>query len=115
LSVPFQLTPPHIALVSLEVGFTVAAFTVVASTVVYDREWQWASVLLRSVLPRWVPPPRVLITGQVTTALPPRSVVHTATIITPPTTAAYRRRNGFNAADIERAEANAAALFEQSE
>jgi hypothetical protein len=52
LSVPFQLTPPHIALVSLEVGFTVAAFTVVASTVVYDREWQWASVLLRSVLPR---------------------------------------------------------------
>ena len=34
------------------VGFTVAAFTVGASTVVYDREWRWASVLLRSVLPR---------------------------------------------------------------
>ena len=45
---------------SIAVGFTVAAFTVVASTVVYDREWRWASVLLRSVLPRWVLLPRVL-------------------------------------------------------
>ncbi|WP_334440809.1 hypothetical protein [Bradyrhizobium sp. AZCC 1610] len=72
MSVPFQLTPPHIALVSLAVGFTVAAFTVVASTVaastvVYAREWRSASVLLRSVLPRSGLLPRVLIT-----ALPPR-------------------------------------------
>ena len=28
------------------------ASIVVASTVVYAREWRWASVLLRSVLPR---------------------------------------------------------------
>jgi len=48
----YQLTPPHIALVSIAVGFTVAAFTVVASTGVYAREWRWASVLLQSVLPR---------------------------------------------------------------
>jgi hypothetical protein len=35
------------------VGFTVVvAFTVAASTVVYAREWRWASVLLQSVLPR---------------------------------------------------------------
>ena len=89
---------------------TAAAFTVVATTVVYAQEWQSASVLPLSELRQSALPQRVPIT-----ALPPRSVVHTATIITPPTTAVYRRRNGFNGADIERAEANAAALFEQSE
>jgi hypothetical protein len=54
----FQLTPPHI----IAVVFTVAGFTVAASTVVYAREWRWASVLLRSALPRSVLLPRALIT-----------------------------------------------------
>jgi len=41
------------------------AFTGVAITGAYALEWRQASVLLRSVLLRSVPPPRVLITGQV--------------------------------------------------
>jgi len=112
----FQPTRQHIALVSHAVVSTavvsiVVAPTVVAITVVYARAWRWASVLLRLVLPPSVLLLQVLITaGQAITALPRLSVVHTATTITPPTTAAYRRRNDFNAPDIERAEANAAAL-----
>jgi hypothetical protein len=100
----FQLMPLHIALVSTVVALTVAAFTVVAfivaaSTVVYAPEWRWASVLLLSVLLQSVLPPQARITGQVImrqaiTALPPRSVVHTATITMPPTAAAYLRHNG---------------------
>jgi hypothetical protein len=90
---PFQLTPPHIALASIAAVSTAAvsiagAFTVVATTVVYAREWRSASVLPLSVLLRWALPPRVLIT-----ALLPRSVVHTATIIMLLTTAAYPRHN----------------------
>ena len=67
---------------------TAAAFTVVATTVVYAQEWQSASVLPLSELRQSALPQRVPIT-----ALPPRSVVHTATIIMPPTTAAYPRHN----------------------
>ena len=52
-------------------------------------------VLLRSVLP-----PRVLITPPAITALLPPSVVHTATIIMPPTTAAYPRHRHCHTADI---------------
>src|SRR5438477_12548693 len=36
----FQLTPPHIAVVSTAVVSIAAAFTVVASTVVYVPEWR---------------------------------------------------------------------------
>ena len=71
---------------------TAAAFTVVATTVVYARAWRLASVPLRLVLP----PSALLLrelTGQAITALR-RSVVHTATIIMPPTTDAYPRHNG---------------------
>ena len=91
---PFQLTPPHIALVSIAVALTAAVsiaveFTVVATTVVFAREWRSASVLPPSVLLL-----QVLITaGQAITALPRLSVVHTATIIMPPTTAAYPRHS----------------------
>ena len=46
----FRLTPPHIALVSIGVGSTAAASTVVATTVVYAREWRSASVLPLLVL-----------------------------------------------------------------
>jgi hypothetical protein len=96
----FQPTRQHIALVSRAVAFIVvvsivAALTVVAITVVYARAWRWASVLLRLVLPPSVLLLQVLITaGQAITALPRLSVVHTATIIMPPTTAAYPRLNG---------------------
>ena len=94
----FQLTPPHIALVSLAVAstaaaFTVVAFTVVATTVVYALEWRSASVLPLSVLLQLALLLRVLITPPVITALPPRSVVHTATIIMLPTTVAYPRHS----------------------
>ena len=72
----------------------VAAFTVVAITVVYARAWRWALVLLRLELPPSVRLPRALITaGQAITALR-RSVVRTATIIMPPTIAVYPRHNG---------------------
>jgi hypothetical protein len=96
----FQPTRQHIALVSRAVASIVvvcivAAFTEVAITVVYARAWQWALVLLRLVLPRSVLLLRALITaGQAITAQPRRSDVHTATIIMPPTTAAYPRHNG---------------------
>jgi hypothetical protein len=39
---------------SIAVVSIVAVFTAAAFTVVYAREWRWASVLLRSVLPRSV-------------------------------------------------------------
>jgi len=95
----YQLTPPHIVLVSIAVALTAAVsiaveFTVVATTVVFAREWRSASVLPPSVLLRSVLPPRVLITPPAIAALLPPSVVHTATIIMPPTTAAYPRLNG---------------------
>jgi hypothetical protein len=60
---------------------------------VYARAWRLASVPPRLALPRSVLLPRVH-TDQAITAPPRRSVVHTATIIMPPTTAAYPRHNG---------------------
>ena len=76
---PFRLTPLHIALVSIA-----AAFTVVATTVVYAREWRSASVLPLLVLQLSALQPRALL---------PLSVVHTAIIIMLPTTAVYPRHN----------------------
>jgi hypothetical protein len=96
----FQLTPPHIAVVSTAAVSIAVAFTAVASTVVYAREWRSASVLPLSVLLRSVLPPRVLITPPAITALPPRSVVHTATIIMPPTTAVYPRHSVLGGAAV---------------
>ena len=72
----------------------VVVLTVVATTVVYARAWRLASVPLRLVLP----PSALLLrelTGQAITA-PRRSVVHTATIIMRPTTAAYPRHSCCN-------------------
>ncbi len=101
----FQLTPPRIALVSIVVvppaAVSIAvAFTVVATTVVYAREWRSASVLPLSVLLQSALPPQVLITPLAITARLPRSVVHTATIIMPPTIAAYPRHRHCHTADI---------------
>jgi len=93
LSALFQPTRQHIALVSHAAVSIVAALTVVATTVVYARAWRLASVPLRLVLPPSALLLRELITGQDITALR-RSVVHTATIIMPPTTVAYPRHNG---------------------
>ena len=89
---------------------TAVVSTAVVSTVVCAREWRWASVLPRSGLLRSVLLPQVHITGQVITpqaitALPLRSVVHTATITMPPTAAAYPRHNGCNTGGVVTAEA----------
>jgi hypothetical protein len=73
--------------VSIVAALTVAALT----TVVYDRAWRLASVPLQLVLPPSALPLRELTTGQ---DMLRRSGVHTATIIMPPTTAAYPRHNG---------------------
>jgi hypothetical protein len=94
----FQLTPPHIAPVYTAVVFIAVAFTVVATTAACAQEWRSASVLRQSVLLQSALPPQVLITPLAITALLPRSVVHTATIIMPPTTAAYPRHNSFHVA-----------------
>jgi hypothetical protein len=80
----FRLTRPHIALVSIAVASTAAAFTGVATTVVYAREWRSASALPLLVLQR---------SGQQPRALLPLSVVHTATIIMLRITAAYPRHS----------------------
>ena len=90
----FRLTPPHIALVSIGVGSTAAASTVVATTVVYAREWRSASVLPLLALQLSALQPWVLL---------PLSVVHTATIIMLPTTAAYPRHNSTDSGTAERA------------
>jgi hypothetical protein len=87
---PFRLTPPHIALVSIAV-----AFTAVATTVVYAREWRSASVLPLLVLQLSALQPRALL---------PLSVVHTAIIIMLPTTAAYPRHNSCLQAHIGKVE-----------
>ncbi len=75
----FRPMPPYI----IAAVFIAVAFTVAASTVVCGREWRWASVLLPSALPRSALLPPVLITHLVITARPPRSLVHTVTIIIP--------------------------------
>ena len=76
----FQLTPLHIARVSIVVALTVVAFTgavfiVAVSIVGYAPGWRLALVLL-SALQRSALLLRVLITGQVTTrqaiTAPPR-------------------------------------------
>jgi len=89
----FQLTPPHIGPVYTAVVFIAVAFTVVATTAACAQEWRSASVLPLSVLLQLALLLRVLITPPVITALPPRSVVHTATIIMLPTTVAYPRHS----------------------
>ena len=98
---PHIIAVAPIVVVSIAAGsiaavFTVAVFTAAAFIVVYAREWRWVSVLPRSVLPQLELLPRARITRQVITALPPRSAVHMATIIMPPTTAAYPRHNRCN-------------------
>ena len=83
------------------------------TTVVYGREWRWASVLLQSVLPRSGLLPPVPTTGLVITALRPRSLVHTGTIIILPTADACPRHKGCNAEGIGRAVASATALWKK--
>ena len=73
---PTKSRPPKA--LSIAVVSIVAVFTAAAFTVVYAREWRWASVLLRSVLPRSVLLPPVptdlVITRQVIMALAPTSL-----------------------------------------
>jgi len=93
-----------VALVVIMASIAVA-LTVVAITVVYAQAWPWALVLLRSVLR-----PRVLITPPAITALPPRSLVRTATIFTPLQPLRTHAIMAAIRAEIGNAEANARAL-----
>jgi len=99
------------------VASTVVASTVVASTVAAftARAWRWASVLLRSVPLRSVPPLRVLTMAPAIMALPPRSLVDTATIIMRPTTAAYPRHSCCNTGGHRWSGSNSRRSAEQSE
>ncbi len=98
-----------VALVVIMASIAVA-LTVVAITVVYAQAWPWALVLLLSVLLRSVLRPRVLITPPAITALPPRSLVRTATIFTPLQPLRTHAIMAAIRAEIGNAEANARAL-----